>query len=157
MLIKWEDPPTRYQQRRKTLFLIDEIEKLINEHGSATILKERILLLRDQHDVLINENASLKEKIANAETEISKLKDEMLEFYRINKELEFDNKKLSNELNKFHSDNPDNEVCDHCGSKNLKRCGSKLNAKFGRLGVKDALYSCNDCNKQSAFMINPKK
>ena len=36
------------------------IEKLINEHGSSTVLKERLELLRDQISVLKKENRALK-------------------------------------------------------------------------------------------------
>ena len=41
--------------------LIGEIEKLINEHGSAVILKERIELLKDQY-------AALEQRLAASET-----------------------------------------------------------------------------------------
>jgi len=44
--------------------LIDVIEKLINEHGSATILKERLELLKDQISILEKENAALKSENA---------------------------------------------------------------------------------------------
>jgi regulator of replication initiation timing len=51
------------------------IEKLINEHGSSTILKERLELLKDQisalekeNDTLKSENAILKDKIKHLES-----------------------------------------------------------------------------------------
>ena len=44
--------------------MIDYIEKLINEHGSSTILKERLELLRDQISILEKENGNLKSENA---------------------------------------------------------------------------------------------
>lgn len=51
-------------------------EKLINEHGSATILRERVVAFKDQvvdlekeNTVLKSENTVLKEKIKNLESE----------------------------------------------------------------------------------------
>lgn len=46
---------------------LDSIEKLINEHGSAVILKERIHLLNDQH-------ADLQRKLEESEKAASALK-----------------------------------------------------------------------------------
>jgi predicted ArsR family transcriptional regulator len=40
---------------------LDGIEKLINEHGSATILRERIALANDKYAALEQQNATLKE------------------------------------------------------------------------------------------------
>ncbi len=55
------------------------IEKLINEHGSSTILKERLELLRDQmsalekeNGVLKSENAILKGKQNETESQLNK-------------------------------------------------------------------------------------
>lgn len=39
---------------------LDSIERLINEHGSAAILKERITLLNQQHAAVVSENSILK-------------------------------------------------------------------------------------------------
>lgn len=45
-------------------------------------------------------------------------------------------------------------VCDHCGSPDLKRTGSRPSrGPFGALGQKDALYDCNACGKQTALEI----
>ena len=40
--------------------LLDGLEKLINEHGSAVILKERIALANDKHAALESENKTLR-------------------------------------------------------------------------------------------------
>lgn len=64
------------------------IEKLINEHGSSTILKERLELLKDQisalekeNGALKSENAVLKDKAKHLE---SKLNDATKETQRLN-------------------------------------------------------------------------
>jgi chaperonin cofactor prefoldin len=65
--------------------MLNMIEKLINEHGSSTILKERILLISDKYDALDEklkmseqkvefldrENSFLKNKIESLESEIN--------------------------------------------------------------------------------------
>lgn len=68
--------------------LLDGFEKLINEHGSATILKERIALANDQYAVLEkkfeasalrvseleSENKALRQKLETANAEIENLR-----------------------------------------------------------------------------------
>lgn len=46
-------------------------------------------------------------------------------------------------------------VCDKCGSSAVTRIGSRPNATFGDVGVKDALYRCNICDAETAVLINP--
>ncbi|HAS8429716.1 TPA: hypothetical protein I7765_20660 [Vibrio vulnificus] len=53
------------------------IEKLINEHGSSTILKERLQLINDKYEVLESklnlaekENESLKEEIQKLKSQL---------------------------------------------------------------------------------------
>ena len=67
--------------------LLDGIEKLINEHGSAVILKERIELANDKYSaleqktieleqkvtVLDNENTALRRSLEEAQNEINNL------------------------------------------------------------------------------------
>ena len=54
--------------------LLDGFEKLINEHGSAVILKERISLAIDKYAILESENTQLKAKVSILETENAALK-----------------------------------------------------------------------------------
>ncbi|CSB29023.1 hypothetical protein R6I31_003279 [Vibrio cholerae] len=49
--------------------MLDMIEKLINEHGSSTILKERLELFNDKYE-------ALEAKLQNSEREVSLLKQE---------------------------------------------------------------------------------
>lgn len=45
-------------------------------------------------------------------------------------------------------------VCDHCGSTNLARIGSRPSSTpFGKLGEKEAVFRCNDCSRESAFIL----
>jgi DNA-binding PadR family transcriptional regulator len=47
--------------------------------------------------------------------------------------------------------NPKGHHCDHCGSAKLRRTGSKPDPTFGDVGIKQALYTCIDCGKESGF------
>jgi len=67
--------------------LLDGFEKLINEHGSATILKERIALANDKYAVL-------EAKLAIFEKENIALKDEITKLQDENKRLKVDNEQL---------------------------------------------------------------
>lgn len=60
--------------------LLDLIEKAINEHGSAAVQKERLVLIREQfeqlqkeHDRLEAENKELKGKIYDLTEELKKV------------------------------------------------------------------------------------
>jgi len=107
------------------------LEKLINEHGSATILRERINLAAQQYAALEKENVSLKQRISRLEAENAQLKHRATRL--------------------ASAGNPAGYVCDHCGSPDLKRIGNREDPTFGVLGVKQAVFSCNSCGKESAF------
>lgn len=131
------------------MVLVDLIEKLINEHGSSVILRERLILLKDQfvaleNQILVfrNESISLKEKISLLESE--------------NQNLNLENSTLKKKIDNFHNLNPNNYSCDECGSNNLKRTGSVPNKTFKGLGIKDAVFTCNDCGKESFFIVDSK-
>jgi len=47
--------------------------------------------------------------------------------------------------------NPRGHHCDHCGSNQLRRTGSRPDAHFAAVGIKQAMYSCIACGKESAF------
>lgn len=49
------------------------IEKLINEHGSSAILRERLLLVKDELTKLQNERSELLIKVSNLEKEKAEL------------------------------------------------------------------------------------
>lgn len=131
--------------------LLDGLEKLINEHGSSAILKERIALANEKYSLLENKNKMLEEKNVILEKKIKSLEAE-------NKTAQFNLqqakqriKQLEEQASTVHIGNPDGYVCDHCGSPSLKRTGSRPDPTFGDLGVKQKLFTCNECGKQSAF------
>lgn len=74
--------------------LFDPIEKLINEHGSAAILRDHVALFRDQL-------AILKEKFTVLETENKTLKTE-------NQNLKTENKQLKKKIETYEKSNHDN-------------------------------------------------
>lgn len=125
---------------------LDSIEKLINEHGSATILKERISLLNDQY--------------AFTEKQVAMLKEQVTSLQRENESLKFDKRQLQEQVAGFatklaHNSNPHGYVCDHCGSPKLKRIGSRPDPIFSAVGIKQAIFSCEACGKESGFTQNP--
>jgi regulator of replication initiation timing len=74
----------------------DLFEKLINEHGSATILKERIVAFKDQIIDLEKENASLKSENFVLKDQIKNLESEKLS-------LEKEKNVCKKRLNEIHS------------------------------------------------------
>lgn len=71
--------------------LLDGFEKLINEHGSAVILKERIALANDKYSALEKEFAASLLRAETAEAQASNLETE-------NQSLKLDNEKLRQEI-----------------------------------------------------------
>jgi hypothetical protein len=61
---------------------IDLIEKLINEHGSSSILRDRLLLLKDQFEIVAKECSDLHEKFTKSEAEVRELQ-KKLESYLV--------------------------------------------------------------------------
>lgn len=120
--------------------IFQDIERLITEHGSAAILRERLTLAAEQY-------AALEKKVDELQAE--------------NERLESENSKLQEQVRNFKSSpaqnsNPDGYVCDHCGSSNLKRTGSRPDPIFGDLGAKQAVFRCQECGGESSFLQDPK-
>lgn len=124
--------------------LIEMLEKLITEHGSATVLRQQLALTRDQAVVQAQKYAELEAKKAEYERQAAAVNAEKTD-------LKEQLRRLEKTLSEIQSGNPAGYVCDHCGSPRLKRTGSRPDATFGRLGVKQALFRCEACNEMSAF------
>lgn len=75
--------------------LLDGFEKLINEHGSAVILKERIALAKDKF-------SALEQKLSDAELELKKFKTENERLCLDLKEAQEKILNLEDQLVKFH-------------------------------------------------------
>lgn len=118
--------------------MLDIFEKLINEHGSSAILRERLGLIKAQYEALENENANLKTQCQAPQTEIQQIRMRLAESEST---LETMNKGA---FAKY--------VCDHCGKSNLTRTGNKPDPIFGTLGAKLAVFRCNDCGQTSEYL-----
>ena len=57
--------------------IFEPLEKLINEHGSATILKERLGLAKDKYEALERANDALKIEVAALKAELDQAKREI--------------------------------------------------------------------------------
>lgn len=108
-------------------------------------------------------SAVLRERLVDSESKIAVLEQEIVELKAEKAELCLQLEEAKNEIqiakeNKdaFHNLNPNSDVCEHCGSPRLKRTGSRPNDTFSALGVKDAVFTCQDCGKESAFIIRQK-
>jgi hypothetical protein len=62
-----------------TIPIIGEIEKLINEHGSATILKERIALANDKYSALEKELSASNLREEELKSENQRLKSDNIQ------------------------------------------------------------------------------
>jgi DNA-directed RNA polymerase subunit RPC12/RpoP len=121
--------------------MLQLFEKLINEHGSSVILKERLTILKDEYaqiekskSELQSKNDALQSKLNHAQIHIQTLEGELASL-------------KTGIFAKY--------VCDHCGNPNLKRTGSRPDPTFGDLGIKQLLFQCTACGKQSAFIETP--
>lgn len=119
--------------------ILAEIERLITEHGSAAILRERLALAAEQYAALEKKVVDLEAKNAHLESENSELQQQVRSLMG----------------SAAPNSNPSGYVCDHCGSSNLKRTGSRPDPTFGRLGVKQAVFLCESCSKESSFQQKP--
>ncbi|UJP04418.1 MAG: hypothetical protein LZF61_05905 [Nitrosomonas sp.] len=135
--------------------IFTEIERLITEHGSAAILKERIAFLRDQFDVLKSQKNVLEEEITILKAKVVSLEKEIQVLNEGSTNLEINNSNLDSQIDDLHIGNPEKHSCDHCGSSKIKSTGSRINTKYGWMGVKDAIFTCEECSKESTFMLVP--
>lgn len=117
--------------------LLQSLEKLINEHGSAAILKERLELLKAQ---LAADEGKRRDLEAQAETARAQEQAAQAKIGELEQQLAA--------LRAKH-------FCDHCGSANVRRTGARDNPMMGAVGIKDALFTCAECGKVSAFMLAP--
>jgi hypothetical protein len=76
--------------------IFDGIEKLINEHGSAKILGERLLLAKDQNTAQEKRIAELDIQLKQAHTEIAVLRQDL-------KSSQDENERAKQEINNIHN------------------------------------------------------
>jgi hypothetical protein len=121
--------------------VFDMFEKLINEHGSAAILREHLVLLKAEQSALEKKCADLDAKSKAFEAE--------------NQQLRSDIVSLRSQMGALQSGTHSGYTCDHCGSALLKRTGNRPDPMFGEVGIKQALFTCLLCSKESAFTLEP--
>jgi hypothetical protein len=117
--------------------MLNLFEKIINEHGSSAILKERLTILKDEYAEIEKVRSQLQAKCGALEAELQQQRSRA--------------DSLEKELNALKSGTFAKYVCDHCGSPNLQRIGNRPDPIFGDLGIKQFIFKCADCGKESAF------
>lgn len=116
--------------------LFEAFEKLISEHGSAAILREHLALVKAEY-------AAMERKRADLQAQCDQLRVD-------NAQLQKDLRVLTGQLEVAGT----KYVCDHCGSHRLKRTGNRPDPTFGAVGIKQAVFSCLECGKESAFTLD---
>lgn len=112
--------------------LIEKIEALINERGSATVLREHIGLLRAQYAALERERDDLQARLDQASLERDHAQDQ---------------------LRRVTNDNPNGHRCDACGSVDLVCIGTEPHPIFSDVGMKNARMRCRVCQHTSLHEI----
>lgn len=111
--------------------LLNKVEALINERGSAAVLREHLALLRERIGALERENANLRAQAQEAQAQAQE---------------------GQQRLARFANDNPKGLRCNRCGSVDLRRAGAKRDPIFGDLGVNAVTFRCRPCGAESEFM-----
>lgn len=114
--------------------LLNKVEALINERGSAAVLREHLALLRERIGTLERENEDLRAQVQQAQAQIGQDQDR---------------------LRRFAQDNPQGWRCDACGGPDLKRIGSRPDPVFRDVGIKQAVMQCRACGVDSFFTLDP--
>ena len=141
---------------------LDELEKLIVEHGSAVVSKERLELAKEKYsalevlheqkifkltstiEALESDKISLQSNCQNLLREIEAYKNDL-------HQSEERIRKLEKQLIEFIHGNPKGYVCDKCGSRNLKQSGNTGHPFFGSMGIKMSVFKCEECGHKSSF------
>lgn len=112
---------------------------------SALALKEQLALLslrladaQAEHARLANERDALALQVRDLQTQKGVLQAQARQM----------------ELKYEPHANPSGYACEACGSTLLRRTGSRPAGPFGRLGAKEALYTCAECAHVSSFFID---
>jgi regulator of replication initiation timing len=109
--------------------ILGEIEKLINEHGSAVILKERIALVNDKYSALEKELSASKTKVSELEAE--------------NKSLALDNEKLRQEIQRRDNIIQDNKSHTSLLDENKIKLLIFLSQQYDRITIEAIVQSLN--------------
>lgn len=120
-------------------------EKVSTLEAKISTLEEKVSTLEAENAVLKAENSALKNQVFDLKKEKSLLN------IKLDKS-EDQRRALDEQIMKIQSDTSSGYFCDHCGSPKLKRIGNRPDRTFGKLGVKQAVFSCLKCGQESAFI-----
>jgi hypothetical protein len=109
------------------------LEKYINEHGSAAILREHLELLKSEHTALARQSKDARLEVAQLQIANGQLAEQI--------------RTLQDQLH------PSGYLCDHCNGPHLKRIGNKMDPVLGDLGLEVTAYYCLECGKESFFQV----
>lgn len=109
------------------------IEKYINEHGSAAILREHLELLKSEYTALASQSKYARLEVARLQIANDQLAEQI--------------RTLQDQLH------PPGYLCDHCNSPHLKRIGNKMDPVLGDLGIEVSAFYCLECGRESFFSV----
>lgn len=115
--------------------LMAKLESLINEHGSAAILREHLALVRSACADLERQNKDLKAE----NTAIQARLEQNTAYTRV----------LEQQLAQLKGDAPAGECCGQCGSPQIRRTGTRPHPIMGDIGLREAVYTCGACHTQT--------
>lgn len=118
--------------------LFEAFEKLINEHGSAAILREQLGLLKAQQAALQARHDDAHAQLQAANAKIQEMQMALAEC-----------RSMAQSLTDAHA----THRCDGCGSARLRRTGNRPHPTFGAVGIKEAGFACEDCAHKSWFEL----
>jgi DNA-directed RNA polymerase subunit RPC12/RpoP len=102
---------------------------------SAAVLREQLALLTLRLADSDAKRAGLEEQCASLAAQVRRLELQIQELH----------------ARYAPQANPRGHACDACGSRALRRSGSRPDPMFKALGIKQALYTCADCGAVSGF------
>lgn len=124
-------PPTD----RDSMGPLELIEKLITEHGSAAVLREHLGLLKAQVAAQEAANRDLQSQNVNLQANL--------------KDCQHRLEQLQAAHERSQSGLLAANVCDHCASPRLRRTGTRPHPTFGRLGLREAVLTCDACGRET--------
>lgn len=116
--------------------LFEAFEKLINEHGSAAILREHLGLVKAEQSALQARYDDVNAQHQTAQAKVHQMQVALAECHKM--------AQAGQEALAAYR-------CDGCGSARLQRSGNRPDPTFGALGIKQLGFRCMDCQGQSWF------
>jgi hypothetical protein len=109
------------------------LEKLINECGSAAVIREHLEFLKSEYEAL--------------ERQANDVRHEVVQLQIANGQLAEQIRTLQDRIH------PSGYLCDHCNGPHLKLVGNKMDPVLGDLGIEVTAFCCLECGKESFFSV----